>query len=424
MNVTLKQVIGEGLKKASNEFTRAKRAAYRKHKEGRVSQWQLDRWEKQEAEQELKAAAYEVIETGYLLASDKGTLPANVRQIFYQVRPLVLEAVGRIWKKSETFTQSVLQDYLRDFPEETKDWDIVYDARGHFTEPHQDEQIGCGTLEVRSYIQSWYDFTHDPPPIKIKGGFPTFGPKNRFKFALFIEKEGFDQLLDRANIAGRYDLAIFSTKGQTVTAARKLVDELSAAGVTTLIVHDFDVAGLSIAHWLWHSNDRYEFEHEPKVIDLGLRLADVQELGLQTEEQVHGQKKYPGDKFLDWDDDPVSDEEAEIVCGTAYSYTKGGWPGQRVELNALTARQFIEWLEKKLRQAGVKKVVPGKETLAAAWKRAVAIHQARKLITTMDKKTAKAPKDLEKKLRALLKRQPHLSWDSALLHIASKGRAQ
>jgi hypothetical protein len=419
MNVTLKQAIADQVKKASAEFTRAKRAAYRKNKEGRVSQWQLDQLEKQEANEELKAAAYEVIEKAYLAASDNGRLPANVRQVFYQVRPLVLEATGNIWKNSATFTQGVLQDYLQDFPEETANWDIVYDARGHFTEPHQDEQIGCGTLEVRSYIQSW---KQEPDlSIKIRGGFPTIGPKNCYQFALFIEKEGFDPLLAASRIAERFDLAIFSSKGMPVTAARRLVDELSAAQVTILIVHDFDIAGLTIAHWLWHSNDRYQFEHEPKVIDLGLRLADVQELGLQAEEQVHKQNVAPTDKFLEWDDDPVSDEEVDFLAGD-YSYAKHGWAGQRVELNAMTSRQFIDWLEKKLREAGVTKVVPKKETLEAAWKRAVSIHQAQKLIDTMDTEAVKTPKDLEKKVRALLKRQPHLSWDSAVLHIASTNR--
>src|SRR5262249_45057996 len=126
-------------------------------KEDRISQWQLDRWEAQDTELQLKAAAYEVIPQAYMAASDKGGLPANVRQIYYQVRPLVMEATGgKIWKNSATFTQGVLQDYIRHHPEETAEWDIVYDARGHFTEPHMLRQIGCGTLEVRSYLIRGY----------------------------------------------------------------------------------------------------------------------------------------------------------------------------------------------------------------------------------------------------------------------------
>jgi hypothetical protein len=354
-----------------------------------------------------------------MAASDNGRLPANVRQIFYQVRPLVMEATGgKIWKNSATFTQGVFQDYLRDNPAKTQDWDVVYDARGHFSEPHIKNQIGIGTLEVRSYTNSWYgELDLD---IAIDPIVPTTGPHNRYKFALFIEKEGFDSLLERAQIAERYDLAIFSSKGQTNVATRQLVDDLALAGVTILVVHDFDIAGLSIAHWLWHDNDRYQFQHEPNVIDLGLRLADVEELGLQSESQLHRQDKDPAEKFWDWDDDPVTNEEADFLSGE-HSYQAGGWIGQRVELNAMTSAQFIDSLEDKLREAGVEKVVPTPALLAKAWKRATAIAEAREAIREIEKgKPTPPPKNLEAKVRRMLKRDPEQSWDSAVVKIAEE----
>jgi Topoisomerase 6 subunit A/Spo11, Toprim domain len=417
MKNTLGEVIQNGLKKVTRDFTRAKKQAYGR-REDRISQWQIDKWKNQNTERQLKAAAYEAIPQAYMAASGNRRFPANVRQIFYQVRPLVIAATGgNIWKNSATFTQNVFQDYLRDNPEETSDWDIVYDARGHFSEPHVQKQIGCGTLEVRSYTNSWENAPD--PSIEIDETFPTNGPKNRYKFALFIEKEGFDALLDRARIAQRYDLAIFSTKGMPVTAARRLVEKLSEAGVTILIAHDFDIAGISIAHWLWHDNDRYEFQHQPRVIDLGLRPADVKKLDLQSEEQVHRQLKDPTEKFWDWDDDPVSDEEADFLRGE-YSYQKGGWVGQRVELNAMTSAQFIGWLEDKFRKAGVQKVVPNRETLALAWNRAKSIAKAREIIEQEEADHVAAPKDLEQKVRAMLKRHHELSWDQALARIAER----
>ena len=60
---------------------------------------------------------------------------------------------------------------------------------------------------------------------------------------LFLEKEGFTQLLDRARISDRYDLAIMSTKGMSVVAARKLIDELTNHGVRAFVVREFDLAG-------------------------------------------------------------------------------------------------------------------------------------------------------------------------------------
>jgi hypothetical protein len=45
------------------------------------------------------------------------------------------------------FSQTLLPDYIE---EHGVAWRVVYDARGHFEEPHTNRRIGCGTLEVRS----------------------------------------------------------------------------------------------------------------------------------------------------------------------------------------------------------------------------------------------------------------------------------
>ena len=49
---------------------------------------------------------------------------------------------------------------------------------------------------------------------------------------------------------------------------------------------------------------------------------------------------------------------------------RGGWFGERVELNAMTSGQFITWLEGKLDEHEVRKVVPDEEALAKAYLRA------------------------------------------------------
>jgi hypothetical protein len=53
-------------------------------------------------------------------------------------------------------------------------------------------------------------------------GFPTAGPINRYGTVLYIEKEGFLPLLQRARLAEQYDMAIMSSKGMGTTAARTL----------------------------------------------------------------------------------------------------------------------------------------------------------------------------------------------------------
>ena len=97
---------------------------------------------------------------------------------------------------------------------------------------------------------------------------------------LFIEKEGFQPLFERVRLAEHHDIAIMSTKGVSVTAARLLVDRMcSAHSIPLLVLHDFDVAGFTILDTLRRDTRRYQFESDFEVIDLGLRLADVRGIG-------------------------------------------------------------------------------------------------------------------------------------------------
>ena len=90
-------------------------------------------------------------------------------------------------------------------------------------------------------------------------------------------------LFEEVKLAARYDVAIMSTKGMSVTASRKLVDDLCGAhDIPLLVPHDFDKAGFSIAGTLRRDTRRYTFANDIQVIDLGLRLEDID--GLETEE--------------------------------------------------------------------------------------------------------------------------------------------
>ena len=409
--------LSKAVGKVTADFTREKRKAVGSGVRY-VTQEQWDRIQYKEAKPQILRAAYAVMEQAYLKASDNNTLPANARQIMYAARPLILQkTVDKIWKNDSYFTQMLLPDYIESHPEQTTNWDVVYDARGHLTEPHIKESLGLGTLNVRSYISQWddeQDAEITAESFTAGDFYPTKGPSNRYAYALFIEKEGFDALLEKSEIAKRYDLAIFSSKGMSTTATRMLVEHLSNHGVKILVVHDFDKAGLGIVHNLYHDTRRYRFSTEPDVIDLGLRLDDVQKLGLDAEPVDYGQHKNPGWILEEYGASP--EEIAFLVGARGY----GHWAGQRVELNALTARQFIEWLESKLDEHGVKKVIPDADTLAAAFRRAEKIIKIKNLLKDIDDDDAdlvKIPKNLKAKIQAEFDALPTLSWDIALQNI-------
>jgi hypothetical protein len=360
----------------------------------------------------IRDIAFEVMEEAYMQVSANGTLPASARQIMYKARPLILARIEKEKLNDQYFTQTLLPDYMRDNPQMTANWDVVFDARGHLFEPHTGREVQLGTLAVRAYLLGDGAAAKQLAAPQLDTQFPTCGAQHRFTSVLFIEKEGFMPLLERAQIAARYDVAIMSTKGVSTTAARRLVDGLR--GVRFFVLHDFDKAGFSILSTLRESGRRYHFKHRPDVVDLGLRLSDVESEGLESE-PVFYKELHPTSNLR-----KNGATQAEI----SFLYTGRG-RGQRVELNAFASDQFIAWLERKLQAHSVDKVVPDDDTLTAAYRRAFYVRQLNAEISKADEQarqqaeSAALPKGLRKKVTRLLAASPALSWDDALTTLAA-----
>ena len=145
----------------------------------------------------------------------------------YAARDHIQERTGKELNKDRQkyFNQTLLPDFVNEHPEATAGWDVVFDARGHLVEPHTNLSIPLGTLEVREYLRDvgCHTIADLGLHIDLPNAFPTHGPQHRYGAILFVEKEGFWPLFKSVRLADRYDIAIMSTKGLTVTAARQLV---------------------------------------------------------------------------------------------------------------------------------------------------------------------------------------------------------
>jgi DNA topoisomerase VI subunit B len=412
--------LATGIQAVTKHWKKLKRQADRAE---RVRERDREHYLKQQQHQYLsiKEATYQVLPAAYAHASGSRRM-AHARQVMYAARPHVLRLTGeKIWKDDRQFTQKLLPDFMRAHPELTADWDVVYDERGHFVEPHTEHGLGLGTLAVRRYIKGWHaEVTSAVGDTELQHNYPTRGPAHRYRFALFVEKEGFDPLIKTAQIAHRYDIAPMSTKGMSVVAARQLVERLSEQGVTTLVVRDFDTYGFSIAHKLQSNTRRYTFKTRPRVIDLGLRLVDVQAMRLESEPVPYDSHVDPRINLRECG---ATEEECNFLVRRSPS---GGWIGDRVELNAMTSDQFVVWLEGKLDEVGVTKVVPDRDTLAHAYRRAVrrllvqeAIDEAVARVKAMDDAEIPVAENLEEQIRDTLDDDSAKSWDQVLWDLVS-----
>jgi hypothetical protein len=217
-----------------------------------------------------------------------------------------------------------------------------------FAEPHTGRNVGLGTVAVRQYLGE-RQAPVAPAALDPGSMADTTGPENRYRDMLFIEKEGFGALLGHTLIAERFDLAIASSKGMSNTALRQLLDGLVSRGMERVFVlHDFDAAGFSIFGTLATDSRRYTFDNHVEVVDLGLRLSDVREMHLAAEEYDPGH----------WD----KRQETLARHGAAYEEISF-LHGHRVELNAMPSDVFIRFLERKLTEHGVRKLVPDADVL-------------------------------------------------------------
>jgi hypothetical protein len=348
-----------------------------------------------------KEAAWQIMEKAYMAASGGGRLPAKARQIYYQARPKIMAMTDDKELQYGYFSQTLLPDYIE---EHGVNWNVVYDARGHFEEPHTNRRIGCGTIEVGNYLHAMRD---DPEVIAADfedASVSIIGPSGGFGAVLFCEKEGFDPLFKAANLANRYDLMIISSKGVSVTAARRLIDDVCGDNNLPLfMLHDFDVAGFMIAATLERDTRRYQFVNTFEVVDLGLRLDDI--AGLEREPAA-ATKTSAGILREQLAENGATDAEIAILLN------------ERVELNAMASDDLVAMIERKLKDYGLKKVIPDDDVLAEAYQQ---FHRSKELReefedleSEFEESDIKVPKNLKNQVRAMLEKHPDLRWDDAI----------
>jgi len=168
-----------------------------------------------------------------------------------------------------------------------------------------------------------------------------------------------------------------------------------------------DRSGFSIFGTLGADGRRYVHKNAVNMVDLG-RLSDVHAMGLEAEAVT---VKDFASRVATLRAHGATDEEIEFL------------KDERVELNSMTSRQMVDFIEAKLTMHGVAKVVPDAGTIDAHARRLIeqrlaseALAEIRDRITRQAAATA-LPVDIEVQLRSYLARHPSLAWDDALALI-------
>jgi len=256
-------------------------------------------------------------------AGGGGDFRFSLRQLYYAVRPFVMDELG-IEPDYGYFTQ-----VITDIEAERGGLPGLYrDPRGVLYHPHTGEEIPLGTLAVEQYER----------------------PAWTFNKVLYAEKEGFFSILRSVRWPERHDCALLTSKGFASRAARDVLDLLGDSGEEVLFfcIHDADAAGTLIYETL-QEGTKARPGRRTHVINLGLEPWEALDLDLPLEKVKRSKSHRPVARYVrDRDDGGYWAEWLQI---------------HRVELNAMTTPEFVDWLDEKIAPyAG--KVVPPEQVLA------------------------------------------------------------
>lgn len=347
-----------------------------------------------------KAIIESVLDEAIAKASGDGKYRYSLRQLYYAVRPHILSMATEDKRELDyNYFASVITEI-----EAAKGFDLpgIYrDPRGILYHPHTGEEIPLGTISIEQYKR----------------------PNWTFNKILYIEKEGFISLLRSIGWPERNDCALMSSKGFASRAARDVLDLLGDGDEELFFygVHDADGAGTMIFQALTEATLARP-GRKITVKNLGLDPGEALEMGLQVETFTKKRDgRLPVANYLK--DDYENDWEEWLQ-------------DKRVELNAMTSPEFIEWLDGKFLEE-VGKIVPPKpvvkDTYAAQIADSIGKHLTAKILKDAgfdDRKKAildTVPIDPDKLTEVVvdgITEVPEARWDTPLgTHAEKIGKA-
>jgi hypothetical protein len=314
MQQELSKVLWAVMKDAYKEGRRLRRAGAKAFRD-------QQRFERA-TEMTMKEAVFAVLQQAWSLATNNGQYPVSARSLYYAVR----KSIQKYTEKEldfNYFSQTLLLEWKEtEGPLEG----LYFDPRGMLYEPHGGKTLALGTREVANYA------------------FPEYV----YEKILYVEKKGLMPVFDSARIRERFDIAIIAGEGYPTEAIRTLFERADQGRYRLFVLHDADPHGYNIARTLAEETRRMP-GYAVEVTDLGLKLEEALRLGLLTE-------KFVRRKALPYNLD-LNETERRYFEGQFKGHKQ--WECDRVELNAFTSPGLIEFLERKLAEAGADdKLIP------------------------------------------------------------------
>ncbi|MGD0897007.1 MAG: hypothetical protein ABR915_04165 [Thermoguttaceae bacterium] len=225
LGATIEKVMDDLLAKVAGEWRknvlRNRRADEADERAERRAREQQPRRKEKQQKRRLRDVIFELLPCA--IAEYRATLGDIIweRQLFYNIRNKVQQIDKHLAKFSQATFRRILNDYQELFGEIEG---LSNKPRGTFVEPHTGKRLPLGTRDVAQYVIPSYQYD------KI----------------LVIEKQGFEELFNRNQIAQRYDMGIMYDEGYSVDAGKALAKAAQDNGIKLFLLRDTDPYGYQI----------------------------------------------------------------------------------------------------------------------------------------------------------------------------------
>lgn len=330
-----------------------------------------------------KDTVLEHLDDGVDKASGGGKHRYSLRQLYYALRPYVIDELGKELSY-ENFAK-IITDFESELGEDLPG--IYRDNRGTLYHFHLHETIPLGSKSIEIYeLPEW-----------------------TFNKVLYSEKEGIIEILKDAKWPEKHDCALLTSKGFPSRAARDLIDLMGGTGVEILFfcIHDADASGTLIYQSLQEATAARP-ERRVRVINLGLEPKEALAMGLEIEHLDKTNKMRP-------------------VATYVTSQCEEWLQHNRVELNAMSTPQLIDWLESKMAQHASGKLIPPETVLYNELKNVAELETKRRVkeailkaqkydeqvqmaCEKLNARLVEAAQSLKDEVSNELKRDPYQSW--------------
>ncbi|MEM3553634.1 MAG: hypothetical protein QW658_01595 [Candidatus Bathyarchaeia archaeon] len=171
-----------------------------------------------------------------------------------------------------------------------------------------------------------------------------------------MEKQGFREVLQSSGIQDELGLNLILSQGYGTRDMKRLIQAFLDRGITVYVLHDCDIDGYQIKNKLLEGSETYSTPL--KVVDIGLTLQDVKSL-----DKLIDAEEYTSERSYKNVLESMGDDEREFFWP---SKGRGGKNGgqkctyRRVELNALTMPELLDFLRHKVKR---RQIIPTPDQL-------------------------------------------------------------